>query len=260
MFPRKISVIFSRLWNVWLSLTGVFFIITLWQLGYEALGPLILPQPLETGKRVLDLLSQSDSFTYVLITAERTFIGFLLASIVGTALGILAGWSKTLSMLAKPFITIALGIPPIAWIVLALLWFGGNDGTPIFTVFISTVPLIFAGALQGIWMRDLDLDEMSNSFHISKLTCFLQVQLPQMVSYLFPAWATAFGLSWKVVVMAELLSSSTGIGAGLAEARVNIDTTTTMAWISIIVALLLIIEGILLNPIKKHVEGWKHAE
>ncbi|GHB41994.1 ABC transporter permease [Pseudovibrio japonicus] len=241
-------------------MAGVCLIFALWQIGFETFGPLVLPAPLDALERLAHIVAVPSGLDYILITARRAFAGFLLASTVGIFFGLIAGWSNTLSLLCKPFITVALGVPPIAWIVLALLWFGGGDGTPVFTVFISTIPLIFAGALQGVRMREKELDEMAQSFHVPLLQRFWQVQAPQIVSYLFPAWATALGLSWKVVVMAELLSSTRGIGAGLAEARVNIDTAATMAWIVVIVGLLLVIEGILLNPVKDYVEGWKHAD
>ncbi|SDR47714.1 ABC transporter permease subunit [Pseudovibrio sp. Tun.PSC04-5.I4] len=260
MIHQVATRLISKLWSGWGTLAGVFLIFALWQIGYEAFGPLVLPEPLEALTQLGRLLNQPSGLENILITAKRAFAGFFLASAFGITLGLIAGWSNTLSLLCKPFITVALGVPPIAWIVLALLWFGGNDGTPIFTVFISTVPLVFAGALQGVRMREAELDEMAGSFHISLFDRFWHVQAPQIVSYLFPAWATALGLSWKVVVMAELLASTRGIGAGLAEARVNIDTASTMAWIVVVVGLLLIIEGMLLNPIKDYVEGWKHAD
>ena len=57
-------------------------------------------------------------------------------------------------MLARPLVTVLLGTPPIAWLVLAMLWFGMSDGTPVFTVFIACFPVVFASALQGT--RTLD--------------------------------------------------------------------------------------------------------
>lgn len=255
---EKLGLFITKIWTGWGTLAGIFLIFALWQLGYEHFGALVLPQPMHSLTQLLALASQSEGLDYILITARRAFTGFALASVIGAALGLLAGWSNTIAILFRPFLTVMLGIPPIAWIVLALLWFGSADGTPVFTVFISTVPLVFAGALQGVRMRETSLDEMADSFNISPLEKLWHVQLPQVVSYLFPAWATALGLSWKVVVMAELLASSDGVGAGLAEARVNIDTATTMAWIVAVVGLLLLMEGLLLNPIKEHVEGWKH--
>lgn len=247
----------AKIWPGWGTMASVFLIFALWQIGFERFGPLVLPDPLDSIRQLFLLLQQSEGLQYVLITARRAMTGFALASLIGASLGFLAGWSNTLSILSRPFLTVLLGVPPIAWIVLALLWFGSSDGTPVFTVFVSAVPLVFAGALQGVRMRDECLDEMANSFKLSMWNKLVHVQLPQVVSYLFPAWATALGLSWKVVVMAELLASSEGVGAGMAEARVNIDTVTTMSWIIAIVALLLMLEGLVLNPIKEHVEGWK---
>jgi NitT/TauT family transport system permease protein len=83
------------------------------------------------------------------------------------------------------------------------------------------------------------------------------VYLPHVVSYLFPAWITALGISWKVVVMAELLASSDGVGAALAVSRSHLDTATTLAWITAVVGLLLAVEYLLLEPIKREVERWR---
>jgi NitT/TauT family transport system permease protein len=86
---------------------------------------------------------------------------------------------------------------------------------------------------------------------------FLDVYLPHVVSYLFPAWIAALGMSWKVVVMAELLSTQDGVGAALAVSRSQLDTAATMAWISAVVGLLLAVEYLLLEPIKREVERWR---
>lgn len=247
----------GKIWTGWGTMAVVFLIFALWQIGHEAFGPLVLPDPRESIAQLITLLHQDTGLDYILTTARRAMTGFAISSLIGISFGLLAGWSNTLSILSKPLVTVMLGMPPIAWIVLALLWFGG-DGTPIFTVFISTVPMIFAGALQGVRMRDGTLDEMADSFRISWQQKLWHVQLPQIISYLFPAWATALSMSWKVVMTAELLASADGVGAGLAEARVNIDMVTTMSWITMVVALLLLIEGMLLNPLKDHVEGWKN--
>ena len=81
--------------------------------------------------------------------------------------------------------------------------------------------------------------------------------LPHVFSYLFPAWITALGTSWKVVVMAELLASSDGVGAALAVSRSHLDTSTTLAWICAVVSILLAVEYLLLEPIKREVERWR---
>lgn len=66
----------------------------------------------------------------------------------------LARLSMTASMMSRPIVTVLIGTPPIVWLVLALLWFGNGDGTPIFTVFVACMPVVFVGAMQGA--RTLD--------------------------------------------------------------------------------------------------------
>ena len=256
---EPVRALFDYLWSGWGSLTGVFLLLALWQAGHEAFGSLVLPDPAEAISVALGYLSETEGLGQIGITARRAFIGFLLASLGGVSLGMLAGVSVTLVVLSRPFVTVMLGVPPIAWIVLALLWFGGTDGAPIFTVFITTFPIVFAAALQGMHMRDGALEEMATSFRSNRCYRLIHVRAPQVVSYVFPAWVTALGLSWKVVVMAELLASADGIGAGLSSARVNIDTAATMAWIIVVVSILLITEYFFIDPLKRRVEAWKSA-
>ncbi len=184
-------------------------------------------------------------------------MGFGFSIIVGSLIGTIAGLSTTLSMMVRPLVTILIGIPPIAWIVLALLWFGSADSTPIFTIIVTALPITFVAGVQGARTLDIRLNEMAKSFGASRWIIFYDVQLPHILSYLFPSWITALGTSWKVVVMAELLASNTGVGSGLASARVNIDTAATMAWIMAIVAVLLITEYGIFEPIKRRVEKWR---
>ena len=86
------------------------------------------------------------------------------------------------------------------------------------------------------------------------------VYLPHLASYVFPAWITALGTSWKVVVMAELLSTADGVGAALAVTRAQLDTSGTLAWVVAVLVALLATEYLLLEPVKRHVERWRQQE
>ena len=76
-------------------------------------------------------------------------------------------------------------------------------------------------------------------------------------SYIFPAWVSGLGMAWKIVVMAELLATSNGIGASLAVARSQLDTPTALALVVIMIGSLMFIEYIILEPIKREVELWR---
>ena len=151
-------------------------------------------------------------------------------------------------------------MPPIAWLVLALLWFGAGDGTPVFTVFVATLPVVFGGALQGARTLDAPLADMARAFRLPWAMRWREVALPHLLSYLFPAWITALGVAWKVTVMAELLASADGVGAALATARSHLDTSAALAWVVAVLAALLALEYLLLEPVKRMFEGWRQAE
>ncbi|UCV10188.1 ABC transporter permease subunit [Dechloromonas denitrificans] len=245
------------LWSGWGSLASLCIFMAVWTLTAEAFGPLILPTPLEALSTLGGLLNDGRAWTEIGITARRALAGFGLSVVVGSLLGLAAGVSMTASMMSRPIITVLVGMPPIAWLILALLWFGAGDGTPIFTVFIACFPIIFVGAMQGTRTLDGQLKELARMFGLSTWMKLTDIYLPHVVSYLFPAWIAALGMSWKIVVMAELLSTEDGIGAALAVSRSHLDTAASMAWIVALVGTLLAIEYLLLEPVKRKVESWR---
>jgi NitT/TauT family transport system permease protein len=184
-------------------------------------------------------------------------MGFGFSLVLGTALGLLAGFFATASMMSRPIVTILVGMPPIAWIVLAMIWFGMGDETDIFTVIVASFPIVFVGALQGTRTLDGDLKEMAQSFSFPWHMRFFDVYFPHIFSYVFPAWVSGLGMAWKIVIMAELLATSNGIGASLAVARSQLDTPTALSIVVIMIASLMFIEYIILEPIKREVELWR---
>lgn len=247
----------AYLWSGWGAIASLFLLIAVWEAIAAHYGPLVLPDPRTAFATLAHGLADGSAWPELAATARRAIIGFGLSVIAGTILGLMAGVSMTASTMSRPIVTVLLGTPPIAWLVLAMLWFGASDGTPVFTVFVAGFPVVFLGAMQGARTMDNQLKTMAQAFGLPPKMMWIDVYLPHVISYLFPAWITALGISWKVVVMAELLSSADGVGASLAIARSQLDTAATMSWIVAIVGLLLAVEYLLLEPVKREVERWR---
>lgn len=247
------------LWSGWGAIASLLLLVAVWEWLSGFYGDLILPDPRSAASMLFQMARDGQAWPELQVTARRAMMGLALALVVGTTLGMAAGVSMTASMMSRPIVTVLIGTPPIAWLVLALLWFGASDGTPVFTVFIAAFPVSFLGAMQGARTLDGQLRELAYSLRMPARMRFTDLYLPHMVSYLFPAWVTALGISWKVVVMAELLASSDGVGAALAVTRSHLDTTATLAWILAIVGSLLAVEYLVLEPIKREVERWRSA-
>ncbi len=250
----------AYLWSGWGAVASLFLLFAAWEGASAVYGALILPDPATVFATLAGLIESGTAWPELAVTARRALTGLALAIAAGSVLGMLAGVSLTASMMARPLVTVLLGTPPIAWLVLAMLWFGASDGTPVFTVFVACFPVIFVGALQGTRTLDSHLKDMATVFRLPARMKLFDLYLPHVASYLFPAWITALGTAWKVVVMAELLSSADGVGAALAVSRSHLDTAATLAWISAVVGSLLAVEYLLLEPIKRELERWRQNE
>jgi NitT/TauT family transport system permease protein len=257
---RWLAGIPAYLWSGWGALASIFLFVAAWEAVSLAYGPLILPDPAAAFGQLFALFDAGPAWSELAVTARRAMTGLALAIIIGSVLGLLAGLSLTASMMARPIVTVLLGTPPIAWLVLAMIWFGAGDGTPVFTVLVACFPVIFAGALQGTRTLDHHLKDMAHAYRLPWHMRLTDLYLPHVISYLFPAWINALGNAWRVVVMAELLSSADGIGAALAVARSQLDMDAALAWIAAVVLSLLAVEYLLLEPLKRELERWRHTE
>ena len=245
------------LWSGWGPVASLFLALAAWEATSAYYGELLLPDPRTVLGAFLALVEHGVAWSELAATARRVGLGFGAAALAGSVLGLAAGVSMTASTVSRPLVTVLLGTPPIAWLVLAMLWFGAGDGTPVFTVFIASFPVVVVGALQGARTLDNELGTMAKAFRLPPRMMVADVYLPHLVSYLLPAATVAFGLAWKVAVMAELFSTHDGVGAALAVSRAQLDTATTMAWIGAVVAALLAVEYLVLEPIKREIEAWR---
>ncbi len=247
----------SYLWSGWGSIASILLFLALWDFGNQLYGNLALPSPKETINTLFLILHNENIQNDIAITIKRAFFGFSISLIFGSLLGLLAGLFVTASMMSRPIVTILVGMPPIAWIVLAMIWFGMSDTTVIFTVVIASFPIVFVGALQGTRTLEGNLKQMADSFNLPFKMKMFDLYFPHIFSYIFPAWISALGMAWKIVVMAELLSANDGIGSALAIARSQLDTPTALALVLIMIGSLLLIEYLILEPIKREVEAWR---
>ncbi len=250
-FPRYV-------WSGWGAIASILLFIALWELGHQVYGELILPAPKETFLRLSSMLFNENMWDEISITIHRALWGFFISVFIGSSLGLLAGLFATASMMSRPIVTILMGMPPIAWIVLAMIWFGMGDKTVVFTVVVASFPIVFIGALQGTRTLENNLKDMADSFNTPKRMKLLDIYFPHIFSYVFPSWIAALGMSWKIVVMAELLSTSDGIGAALAITRSQLDTEGALALVLMLIISLLFIEYVFMEPIKREVEQWRN--
>ncbi len=256
---RKLGGLGRFLWSGWAGMTGLSLFAALWQAGSEQYGDFILPAPLDVV--LVGYALAIDPVNWVLIgtTFLRAADGFVLAVAAGVFGGLIAGYSPAAMRLFRPILTIQLGVPPIAWMVLAMIWFGSGSGTVIITIAVACFPLVFVNTAEGVITRDRGLDDMAKVFGAGFWARLYTTGLRHVAAFLFPALTVSLGSAIKIGIMAELLSNVGGIGGALAMARANLDVAAALAWILLAVAGLIVIEYLLLHPVQANLDRWRRS-
>ncbi len=199
-------------------------------------SPVILPSPEETFKTLLSFLEEPFFYDEILYTLQRLLIGFGAALLGGTSLGLLMGLSKSGKDLVLPGIYFLQSIPPILFMTLGMIWFGLSGKASIFIVFIVGLPVMAVSIQEGFDHVDPKLREMGELFRFSRIKILREILLPSLGAPFRSGAIFLAGLSWKLVIMGEVLSSSTGIGARITEGRLNLLTEEVFAWSFVVIA------------------------
>lgn len=234
---------------------GLLALVLLWSWGHAAWGAMVLPSWPATLSALGHILQSGDALAALGITVVHAAGGALLAIVLGMVLGLIGGQMRVAGFSLQPVMTVLLGVPPIGWVVLALIWFGPGLWGPLFTVMIATMPIIFLATLQGVRNRRADLGEMAEVFHLPPSVRFRKIALPEILVPLLPALSTVLALSWKVALTAELLGDGSGIGGRIAAARAFLDLPETMAWLLLIIIFVLFSDGVLMRLFRHRYTG-----
>uniref|UniRef100_Q07JR8 Binding-protein-dependent transport systems inner membrane component n=1 Tax=Rhodopseudomonas palustris (strain BisA53) TaxID=316055 RepID=Q07JR8_RHOP5 len=222
-----------------------------WTLVNRSYGALVLPSLADTGAALLRIVLSSDALAAVTATVGHAFGGVAIGAAAGLILGLIGGVVRPVGAALAPVATAILAVPPIVWVVLAFLWFGTTGTGILFTVAISSMPILFAATLQGVRSRNRHLAEMATVFRLPLSTRLLRILLPDLAVMLSPALATAFAISWKVALTSEVLGDGSGIGGRFAVARAHLDLPEAMAWIILVVGVVLSSDALLLGPLRR---------
>lgn len=234
---------------------ALFFAI--WQTGAEAYGDFILPTPRATMTILGAILQDARNWTMIGDTLMTALKGFALAMAFGVVGGLIAGYSSAFMQTTRPILTLALGTPPIAWIVLAIIWFGATEGTVVMSVVVALAPVFFVNAAEGAATRDPKLDDMAKAFGVSVFRRIMTLGVRHAAQFLLPTMRVCLGSAIKVAVMAELLANVGGIGQALARARERLDMGSALAWVLIAVFGVIVIERLLIQPLSVVLNRWR---
>ena len=145
----------------------------------------------------------------------RVSKGFLLGALIGTPLGLLLGLSPTLNRMFDPVIQVLRPISPLAWLPLGLVLFRKSEPAALFAIAVCSMwPTVVNGA-AGVKAIPQDYWNVAKVLRLSKFTTFTKIVLPATLPYLFTGYRLSLGVAWLVIVAAEMLTGTPGVGGFL---------------------------------------------
>src|SRR4051794_6922261 len=190
-----------------------------WHVLVRLSGSDLFPTPIEVLRGIIELAQRGLLLKYIVASLFRVAWGFTLAVLIGVPLGLLLGWNTRAFRAFNPLIQIFRPISPIAWIPLAILWFGVTDAAPVFLIFLASVFPITVSSIAAVQNMQPVYLRAAQNFGLTRGELFRQVifraSLPQIITGI----RIALGVAWLVVVAAEMIAVNSGLGYLIIDAR-----------------------------------------
>ena len=220
---------------------------------------LLLPTPETVFKAIVETVKDGSLWGNVSVSIVRVGIGFALATLIGIPLGLGMALSPLCNNFAEPFVRIFSPIPGIAWVPLAILWFGLGDRAAIFIITIGSIFPIVINTVQGV--RDVDghLVDAARMMGASRVQIIRRVMLPSVTPYLITGFRLGLGFAWRVVIAAEMVGVPKGIGYMLGVGRSTGRTDITIVTMVTLGVLMLVVEELVFAPVESRTRFWRRS-
>lgn len=206
-------------------------LLIIWKLAAGAVGaPIILPDPEVALKTLAELSADPVFWRTAAVSAARVLTGFALSVAAGLAVGIPAGVHPLFHAGFSPILAVIRTTPLMSVILIALLWFS-SGAVPVFAAFLIGFPVVVQNVIAGVRQTDPRLLEMGRAYGLTPRRMITAIHIPSVAPYLLSGAQTALGLTWKVIVAAEVMSlPRRGIGTEMQYAQMRLETAEVLAW------------------------------
>lgn len=194
-------------------------LVGLWWGTVAASGSPIIPTPWQVILGIGELARQGVLLPHITASLFRVGVGYLLAVALAVPLGLVMGRFSGIFAAVNPVIQLLRPISPIAWIPLAILWFGVGNMSPIFLIFLASFFPMVVYATAGVHTIDRQYVRASQNFGVSGLKLLRLVILPGALPQIIVGMRISIGVAWLVVVAAEMIALSAGLGFLIMDSR-----------------------------------------
>ncbi len=238
------------------SLTAMALLIGVWWLVVAGTQSVIFPTPWQVVTGTGELIQNGTLWEHIGASLFRVGCGFLLAVAFGVPLGLWMGWVRGAFTTLNPIFQMLRPISPIAWIPIAILWFGVGNASPIYLIFISSIFPMVVQTTSGVHTIERRYLRAAGNFGVSRATLFRRVVIPAALPQIIVGMRIGLGVAWLVVVAAEMIALRSGLGYLIIDSRNAGNRYDLVIAAMIIIGLI----GLLLDGLMRLLEGLKAVQ
>ena len=234
-------------------------ILVTWQVASFFVPPYLVPGVGVIFAAFIEIVASLTLLGDVFTTMGRIFLGLILAFISGTILGVFMGFTEAVEKYTLPVLHFIMGIPALSWVVFAIIWFSHVETRIAFILLAGSLPnfaLIIHDGIKSISKEYLD---MLRALRPTRKQLFSKLILPGMIPAVLTAWKVNLGLAARVVIVAELVGATRGVGNKLLLAQELFEMPKAIAWTLVLVTFLLITQLTIL-ALENKLLRWRPAK
>jgi ABC-type nitrate/sulfonate/bicarbonate transport system permease component len=224
-----------------------------------------LPRPydvvLQLWTLMFDPLAGKSLLGHVWASTQRILIGFTIASLIAVPLGLMMALNRYVNAIVKPLFDLLKPMPPIAWISIAILWFGIGETSKVFIIVVGTFVPCLLNAYNGVRLVEPELYDVIRMLGGSRRDEIIQVCFPAAFPAIFAGLQISLSIAWTCVLAAELVSARSGLGF-IIILGMNLSRPALIVGGMVVIALVawgmtLLVTGLekLVCPWKREIEG-----
>jgi NitT/TauT family transport system permease protein len=229
----------------------------IWTLAAYWVADVLLPGPIEVWSALYREIASGALWHHMFATLWRVLASFILAMIIGIAIGLVMGRSQLVNGLFDSWLILFLNIPALVIIFLCYIWGGLTEIAAIIAVVINKVPNVAVTLREGTRSLSADLEEMGQSFRYTNLQKFQHIILPQLQPFIVAAGRSGLSLIWKIVLVVEFIGRSDGVGFQLHTYFQLFDVAGIFAYSLAFIAVMLLIEILMVQPWERYATRWR---
>lgn len=219
-------------------------LIAAWQVAAFFFPPFLFPSIITIAKELISILSDKEQLSGAVATSLRILFGMAGAFIIGGLLGVWMGLSNRVERYVHPVLTFNQGIPALSWVVFSVIWFKSTELRIWFIIVMTTLPAFAFQIHDAYRAMSKDLVEMTLSFRPSRWDKFRTLILPSILPGIITSWKVNLGNVARVVVVAELVGATVGVGYELLQRQQIFDMAGAIAWTLVLVFFVIVSQGV----------------